>query len=164
VASSTPVVEEPVLSHAERRRQKKEAKLAAKLQESAKEEKAAVKKRKLKDGTAKNVGDLTNKRQNSVWVGNMSFKTTVENLRAFFKECGEITRINMPTKAPTGPGVKPENRGCVVNFFMVYFIFLSFIDVDLLMSILRHQKRRRPQSLCLNNPLWVENYLSKMVC
>ncbi|KIM46571.1 hypothetical protein M413DRAFT_441657 [Hebeloma cylindrosporum] len=111
--SPTPVVEEPVLSHAERRRQKKEAKLAAKLKESTQaEEGTAVKKRKLKDGSAKVVGgDSTNKRQNSVWVGNMSFKTTVENLRAFFKECGEITRINMPTKAPTGPGVKPENRG-----------------------------------------------------
>ena len=121
--SPTPIVEEPVLSHAERRRQKKEAKLAAKLKESAEEEGTAVKKRKLKDGSAKIIGD-SNKRQNSVWVGNMSFKTTVENLRAFFKECGEITRINMPTKAPTGPGVKPENRGWVVNIFHGFLFFL----------------------------------------
>jgi len=121
--SPTPIVEEPVLSHAERRRRKKEAKLAAKL-ESTKEEGTAMKKRKLKDGSAKNVAESTSKRQNSVWVGNMSFKTTVENLRTFFKECGEITRINMPTKAPTGPGVKPENRGWVINILLFFFFLL----------------------------------------
>src|SRR5882757_1372908 len=81
--SDTP--EEPVLSHAERRRRKKEQKLAAKLEE---EEGSTTKKRKLKDGSAKAVVSL--KRQNSVWVGNMSFKTTQENLRTFFADVGEI--------------------------------------------------------------------------
>jgi hypothetical protein len=90
--SPTPIVEEPVLSHAERRRQKKEAKLAAKLKESAKEEGTAVKKRKLKDGSAKTIGD-PNKRQNSVWMGNMSFKTTVENLRAFSKSAERLREL-----------------------------------------------------------------------
>jgi RNA recognition motif-containing protein len=104
-ASDTP--EQPVLSHAERRRRKKEQKLAANL----KEEGSATKKRKLKDGSAKAVVPM--KRQHSVWVGNMSFKTTHENLRQFFAEVGEITRINMPTKAAAGPGLKPENRGYV---------------------------------------------------
>ncbi|KAH9482285.1 Nucleolar protein 13 [Psilocybe cubensis] len=101
--------EEPVLSHAERRRKKKEEKLAAKLAEEGK----ALKKRKLKDGSAKVVDNSApTKRQNSVWVGNLSFKTTQENLRAFFDGVGEITRINMPTKAvANGPGQKPENRG-----------------------------------------------------
>ncbi|KAF8806211.1 hypothetical protein BYT27DRAFT_7191523 [Phlegmacium glaucopus] len=103
-ASDTP--EEPVLSHAERRRRKKEQKLAAKLEE---EEGSTTKKRKLGDGSAKAVVPI--KRQNSVWVGNMSFKTTQENLRMFFADVGEITRINMPTKPATGPGLKPENRG-----------------------------------------------------
>ena len=103
--SKTP--EEPVLSHAERRRRKKELKLTPNLKEE--EEGAATKKRKLKDGTAKAVVPM--KRQNSVWVGNMSFKTTQENLRTFFADVGEITRINMPTKAAAGPGLKPENRG-----------------------------------------------------
>lgn len=102
------VSEEPVFSHAERRRRKKEQKLAAKSKE---EEGSATKKRKLKDGSAKAVVPM--KRQNSVWVGNMSFKTTQENLRTFFADVGEITRINMPTKAATGPGSKPENRGYV---------------------------------------------------
>ena len=104
--SDTP--EEPVLSHAERRRRKKEQKLAAKLEEG---EGSATKKRKLKDGSAKAV--VPTKRQNSVWVGNMSFKTTQENLQTFFADVGEITRINMPTKAAAGPGLKPENRGYV---------------------------------------------------
>ena len=101
----------PVLSHAERRRQKKEAKLAASLQADADAEGAPVKKRKLKDGSAKTVD--SSMRQNSVWVGNMSFKTQQEDLRRFFSDVDGITRVNMPTKAPAGPGMKPENRGCV---------------------------------------------------
>jgi RNA recognition motif-containing protein len=104
--SDTP--EEPVFSHAERRRRKKEQKLAANLKE---EEGSAMKKRKLKDGSAKAVVPM--KRQNSVWIGNMSFKTTQEDLRTFFGDVGEITRINMPTKRAAGPGLKPENRGYV---------------------------------------------------
>ncbi|KDR84131.1 hypothetical protein GALMADRAFT_219961 [Galerina marginata CBS 339.88] len=105
-----PSVEDvPVLSHAERRRKNKEEKLAAKLKEQG----STLKRRKLQDGGTKvvDVSSTTTKRQNSVWVGNMSFKTQQENLKAFFKDVGEITRINMPTKAPTGPGVRPENRG-----------------------------------------------------
>ena len=102
--------DEPALSHAERRRRKKEQKLAAKLKEEEGSE-SATKKRKLKDGSAKAVVPM--KRQNSVWVGNMSFKTTQEDLRTFFGDVGEITRINMPTKRAAGPGLKPENRGCV---------------------------------------------------
>lgn len=104
--SDTP--EEPVLSHAERRRRKKEQKLAANLKE---EEGSAMKKRKLKDASAKAVVPM--KRQNSAWIGNMSFKTTQEDLRTFFGDVGEITRINMPTKRAAGPGLKPENRGYV---------------------------------------------------
>ncbi len=52
------------------------------------------------------------KRQNSVWVGNLSYKTTVDDLKAFFADAGEATRINMPTKVLPGPGRKFENRGC----------------------------------------------------
>lgn len=104
--------DEPTLSHAERRRRKKEQKLVAKLKEEEGSE-SATKKRKLKDGSAKAVVPM--KRQNSVWVGNMSFKTTQEDLRTFFGDVGEITRINMPTKRAAGPGLKPENRGYVVH-------------------------------------------------
>ena len=106
------IPDQPVLSHAERRRQKKEAKAKGKLEASL------AKKRKLKDGSALAI-PVPAKRQNSVWVGNMSFKTTQENLTTFFDGCGEITRINMPTKAPAGPGLMPENRG-----YAAIFVFL----------------------------------------
>ncbi|KAF8897873.1 hypothetical protein BD779DRAFT_1608361 [Infundibulicybe gibba] len=95
----------PVLSHAERRRQKKKEKSKA---EGGGE--SALKKQKLQDGTASTTTP-TPKRQNSVWVGNMSYKTTPEALRTFFEGVGEITRIHMPTKAPAGPGMKGESRG-----------------------------------------------------
>ncbi|KAF9031876.1 hypothetical protein BDZ89DRAFT_1012897 [Hymenopellis radicata] len=87
--------EGPVLSHAEKRRQKKLAK-------QEKKEERPAKKAKL---------DVTTKRQNSVWVGNLSFKTTEESLRTFFDGVGEITRINMPLKPATRPGLKGECRG-----------------------------------------------------
>jgi len=100
----------PALSHAEKRRQKK-------LEKKQKEGKLpAAKKRKLDDGTATEARDANGKtlRQNSVWVGNMLFKTTQEDLRTFFNECGEITRINMPMKPGVSGGVsRLENRGHV---------------------------------------------------
>ncbi|KAJ7639274.1 hypothetical protein FB45DRAFT_1001197 [Roridomyces roridus] len=98
----------PVLSHAEQRRQKKKEK----------QEKQPAKKRKLPDGSAVAVPP---KRQNSVWVGNLSFKTTTENLTDFFKDVGEVTRVNMPTKAAGGPGMKPVNRG---------FAYVDFTTVE----------------------------------
>ena len=52
------------------------------------------------------------KRRNSVWVGNLSFKTTPDALRGFFDGVGDITRIHMPMKA----GAKGENMGLVVSF------------------------------------------------
>lgn len=106
---------EPVLSHAEKRRRKKEAKRAEKLKDD--DELQPKKKRKLKDGTSQTV-DATTKRQNSVWVGNMSYKTQHEDLQEFFQWVGEITRVYMPMKVRGGPGSKPENRGCV---FVVFF-------------------------------------------
>ncbi len=94
---------DPVLSHAEKRRQKKLAK-------QEKKEERPAKKAKL---------DVTSKRQNSVWVGNLSFKTTEESLRTFFDGVGEITRINMPLKAATRPGLKGECRGYVLPQVLV---------------------------------------------
>jgi RNA recognition motif-containing protein len=95
-----------VLSHAEKRRQKK------------KDEKARdrpSKKRKVTDSSvvdvstkdSKSAGNSKPKRQNSVWVGNLWFKTTPDALRDFFDGVGEITRIHMPTKK----GTKGENMG-----------------------------------------------------
>ncbi|KAF9231899.1 hypothetical protein BU15DRAFT_90800 [Melanogaster broomeanus] len=49
----------------------------------------------------------SSQRQNSIWVGNLSFWTTQDALRAFFEGVGEITRIHMPAK----PGKKGENMG-----------------------------------------------------
>ncbi|KAF9006706.1 hypothetical protein BDQ17DRAFT_1239236 [Cyathus striatus] len=99
----------PVLSHAERRRREKKKAKDDKPEETGG---SSVKKRKLKDGTAAiTASSSSGKRQNSVWVGNMTFKTTAEDLRRFFEGVGEVTRIHMPTKAPSGPGLKPENRG-----------------------------------------------------
>ncbi len=139
--SGSDVEDVPVLSHAERRRQKKEAKLAAQLQADADAEDAPVKKRKLKDGSAKTVD--SSKRQNSVWVGNMSFKTQQEDLRRFFSDVDGITRVNMPTKAPAGPGMKPENRGCVfMSSWYIYallnlhcrFAYVDFATVEAKMA------------------------------
>ena len=105
---------EPVLSHAERRRRKREEKRAEKLKEDGGH--PPHKKRKLRDdGTAKTIEatshSTTTKRQNSIWVGNLSYKTQYDSLRTFFKAAGEITRIHMPTKTLTRPGMKSENRG-----------------------------------------------------
>ncbi|QRW01759.1 RNA recognition motif protein [Ceratobasidium sp. AG-Ba] len=52
-------------------------------------------------------------RQNSVWVGNLSFKTTEDQLRQFFDGVGEITRVHMPKKQAVGQGrgMRGDNRG-----------------------------------------------------
>ncbi|CAK5263120.1 unnamed protein product, partial [Mycena citricolor] len=102
-AAPTPAAEsdDPVLSHAEKRRQKKREK-----QEKA--DAKVSKKRKLDNGSS---ATDKSKRQNSVWVGNMSFKTTPEALKEFFKDAGEVTRVHMPTKPSRTPGMRPENRG-----------------------------------------------------
>ncbi|KAH7923674.1 hypothetical protein BV22DRAFT_1068389 [Leucogyrophana mollusca] len=109
--------EEIVLSHAERRRQKKkEQKIKDQLSSPSK-------KQKLADGSAvktalsKSSAHAKPKRQNSVWVGNLSFKTTQDALRGFFDGVGEITRIHMPTKA----GTKGENMG---------FAYVDFASPD----------------------------------
>ncbi|TFL05841.1 hypothetical protein BDV98DRAFT_542009 [Pterulicium gracile] len=97
----------PVLSHAEQRKEKKRAAKAAVA--TTDDAKLPTKKRKLNDGKAEKINP--SQRKNSVWVGNMAFKTTTDDLRSFFAGCGEITRIHMPTKPSTRPGGGPENRG-----------------------------------------------------
>jgi hypothetical protein len=88
----------PALSHAEQRRQRKRAKLAL---QDPQDEPAPTKR---KPGAVEHRAP----RKNSVWVGNLSFKTTLGALRAFFADAGEVVRINMPTK----PGSE-EVRGSV---------------------------------------------------
>ncbi|KAI9469871.1 MAG: hypothetical protein EXX96DRAFT_543319 [Benjaminiella poitrasii] len=48
-----------------------------------------------------------------IWVGNLSYATTVDTIKDFFKDCGEITRI----KCPKGNGVKNNNKGFAYIFF-----------------------------------------------
>ena len=108
--------DEPVLSHAEKRRQKKR-KLnsgdAAPVDVPESPTKLASKPKKgkgrkgEKPGEISEGGDALPKRQNSVWVGNLAYKTTTVTLKAFFDGL-EVTRIHMPMKAPpsgTGPKV-----------------------------------------------------------
>ena len=96
----------PVLSHAARRKQKKKA-----LSEESAPSRSSTKKQKNEEEVSHPA-----KRQNSVWVGNLSYKTTQESLRRFFAEVGEITRVHLPTKlgkASPGESARRENRGCV---------------------------------------------------
>lgn len=98
-----------VLSHAERRKQKKRELKATKASEAL----AAAKKRKLNDGSAAKSSSTSRlpdeaklKRQNSVWVGNLSYQTTRDMLKQYLDGAGEITRIHMPQRPGTG-----ENLG-----------------------------------------------------
>lgn len=95
----------PVLSHAARRKQKKKAA----------PNKTPTKKHKKEEDDSHSI-----KRQNSVWVGNLCYKTTPEALRRFFDGVGEITRVHLPTKlgnaSPAGEPARRENRGCVSRF------------------------------------------------
>ncbi|KAI7888519.1 uncharacterized protein EV154DRAFT_425540 [Mucor mucedo] len=48
-----------------------------------------------------------------IWVGNLSYATTLNAIKDFFKDCGEITRI----KCPKGNGAKNYNKGFAYIFF-----------------------------------------------
>jgi len=108
----------PVLSHAAKRKQKKKATL---LKEAV-PTRSSTKKQKKEEDASHSV-----KRQNSVWVGNLCYKTTPESLRRFFEGVGEITRVHLPTKlgnASPGESAKRENRGCVFRYYRLYRIVL----------------------------------------
>ncbi len=104
-SSRSPSPEVPVVSHAEKRKQKRK-------QQKVQETPSVTENGKSKSADS-SASTALPKRQNSVWVGNLSFKTTQEDLRTFFSGAGEITRINLPTKKPNGPGQRGENRGSV---------------------------------------------------
>ncbi|KAG0703849.1 hypothetical protein DFH29DRAFT_802771 [Suillus ampliporus] len=115
------------LSHAEKRRQKKK---------DQKAQDRPSKKRKVTDGSvagvsakdSKPAGNSKPKRQNSVWVGNLWFKTTPDALRGFFDGVGEITRIHMPTKK----GTKEENMG---------FAYVDFATPDAKVTAITQSER-----------------------
>ena len=143
---AVPDSEPRVLSHAEKRRQKKRklnsgdavpvdlsseshTKLAP---ASSDPKKAKGKNGKKKTGEVSEGGDGLPKRQNSVWIGNLSYKTTAVMLKGFFEGL-EVTRVHMPLKAPpsgTGPKV---NSGWVTPSFsafelMVFGISFAYVD------------------------------------
>lgn len=114
-----------VLSHAERRRQKKRQR-----QHLATASSEAPRKRcELADETATTklstestpaADDSTRqKRQHSVWIGNLSFRTTQDALRGFFNGVGMITRIHMPMRR--GKETQGENMGCVTLPLLLLF-------------------------------------------
>ncbi|PIL37016.1 hypothetical protein GSI_00708 [Ganoderma sinense ZZ0214-1] len=107
--------EEPVLSHAEKRRQKKKAECTAKKDADPVSDSPSTKGKAKMKNTAELPPSKLPKRQNSIWVGNLSFKTTPESLRTFFQGVGGITRVHMPMKmaqgGPAGQGPRKENRG-----------------------------------------------------
>ncbi|THH19766.1 hypothetical protein EW146_g1472, partial [Bondarzewia mesenterica] len=104
---------EPVLSHAALRKQKR--KLQTQGTSTTVEEATDVNKNdtsKPPSSAKVKVADTAQlKRQNSVWIGNLSFKTTPDALRRFFDGVGEITRIHMPTKSGGDVHARNENRG-----------------------------------------------------
>ncbi|THH05019.1 hypothetical protein EW145_g5103, partial [Phellinidium pouzarii] len=121
------------LSHKEQRRLKKKQKLLEDaetsdvdgdaLSSSHSGNKPRGKKLKAEERKKKD-RDVLPKRQNSIWVGNLSFKTSPDTLRAFFDGVGEITRVHMPTKINAREGEKSfknENQG---------FAYVDFVTPD----------------------------------
>ena len=141
----------PVLSHAELRRQKKKQQKAT---TQPTEDGPAKKTQKAVKNTAELAPSKVPRRQNSVWVGNMAFKTTPDALRRFFDGVGEITRVHMPMKmASGGPGARgavKENRGFVCLLYIshgvrIIYFPLSFLPVDLRTWTLQRPRPRRSQ-------------------
>ncbi|MBW0488290.1 hypothetical protein O181_028005 [Austropuccinia psidii MF-1] len=54
-----------------------------------------------------NLNNLNTPTQYGVWVGNLSFKTSPQDLVGFFGSCGKISRLNMPA----GKGDQDFNKG-----------------------------------------------------
>jgi RNA recognition motif-containing protein len=139
----------PVLSHAARRKQKKNP-----LLKEAASTGSPTKKQKKEEEVSHPA-----KRQNSVWVGNLCYKTTQESLRRFFDGVGEIARVHLPTKlgkeSPGGPA-RRENRGCVSVttvsagcLWVAYTVLYSCVaPTALLMWTLRRWTPRRSPSRC----------------
>ncbi|CUA70250.1 hypothetical protein RSOLAG22IIIB_00602 [Rhizoctonia solani] len=105
--------EEPeaeVLSHAAQRKAKKRKLKEAQNLDDPKE---TTPKHPTKSQSKPNDKPELPVRQNSVWVGNLSFKTTEAQLKAFFTDVGEVSRIHMPKKLEVGQGrgMRGENRG-----------------------------------------------------
>ncbi|KAI8393864.1 uncharacterized protein BYT42DRAFT_487659 [Radiomyces spectabilis] len=68
-----------------------------------------AKKKSKSDGGAKK----PKKDEHGVWVGNLAFSTSSDDIKKFFSDCGDITRI----KCPKGDGPKKQNKGFAYVFF-----------------------------------------------
>lgn len=66
-------------------------------------------------GTSATATSAKKSNEFGVWIGNLSFSTTAEQVRDFFKDCGEIVRLHLPVNAATTAGPKGifKNKGYV---------------------------------------------------
>jgi hypothetical protein len=96
-----------VLSHAASRKRRKQEAKAADIK-IALDDAPLVSPKKNRSGDQRKDKSISTKRQNSVWVGNLSFQTTQASIKRFFQPAGEITRMHMPMKFEGG---NPMNRG-----------------------------------------------------
>jgi hypothetical protein len=105
------VEEVEVLSHAAQRKAKKRKLKDPHSTEDAEDN--ALEPPKLTPKSSSHTKPAAHIRQNSVWVGNLSFKTTEAQLKEFFDGVGEITRVHMPKKLDGGHGrgMRGDNRG-----------------------------------------------------
>ncbi|KAF9782735.1 hypothetical protein BJ322DRAFT_1072274 [Thelephora terrestris] len=126
VRETEPVPDEPVLSHAEKRRQKKRklnsadavpADVSSESRTKSVSTPLKPKKGKKPEGVSE-ASDAPPKRQNSVWIGNLAYKTTAVMLKNFFEGL-EVTRIHMPMKTP------PSGAGPMVNSGFAYVDFAT---------------------------------------
>jgi hypothetical protein len=108
VETVTGELDGPVLSHAERRKRKKRKLNSGDAVPGDSPEPSASSRPRKKVSEVSEGGDSLPKRQNSVWVGNLAYKTTPVSLKAFFEGL-EVTRIHMPSKAPPN-GVGPKTN------------------------------------------------------
>lgn len=103
----------PAMSHAQKRKLKKRKRGDDADDASDGEPDSSTTKKNKTESNPKDDGETKGKnvpaRLHSVWVGNMAFKTTPEDLRTFFKDVeAEITRVKMPRKEG---GEKGPNKG-----------------------------------------------------
>ncbi|PVF96480.1 hypothetical protein CPB86DRAFT_816357 [Serendipita vermifera] len=125
------VQEERVLSHAAQRRLRK------RLKTSHGDEPP----KKTPSKPSHSSADKLKVQIHTIWVGNLAFKTTPQDLRVFFADVSEdIKRIHMPTKALHGSHsvrngkVQGGNKGCVYLYHIGIWSncdeFYSFAYVD----------------------------------
>ncbi|KAG8904760.1 hypothetical protein FRB99_001237 [Tulasnella sp. 403] len=118
-ASSSIPTDSPVLSHAQKRRLKRkrgEDDPSASGPQAQNSPQSTI----HKEGSSPKAEREPKrpKGENGIWVGNLSFDTTEDDIKTFFKDAGAITRINMPMKR-TGP--KLTNKG---------FVYVDFASAE----------------------------------